>query len=86
MKSVNPELSQRLDEIVTDKLNTSTSYLDTIPSEEEETQTNKDDHEGKKQHCMCTVCALYIIGMSFMYALFHSVILSVVHTIYGYVL
>ena len=51
MKSVNPELSQRLDEIVTDKLDTSTSYPDIIQSEEEETHLSKDDdHRGNKNN------------------------------------
>lgn len=51
MKSVNPELSQRLDEIVTDKLDTSTSYPDIIKSEEEETHLSKDDdHRGNKNN------------------------------------
>ena len=45
MKSVNPELSQRLDEITTDKLNTSTSSPDSIQSEEEETHLSKDDDQ-----------------------------------------
>ena len=70
VKSTNPDLSQRLDEIVTDKLNTSTSSPDTIPSEEEERQINKDDdHKGKKP----VLCGGIIIGMWFMYALIHSV-------------
>ena len=47
MKSVNPELSQKLDEIATDKLNTSTSTSDIIQSEEEKTHLSKDDdHKG----------------------------------------
>ena len=45
MKSVNPELSQRLDEITTDKLNTSTSYPDIVQSKEEETHLSKDDDQ-----------------------------------------
>ena len=68
MKSVNPELSQRLDEIVTDKLNALTSSPDTIQNEEEETQINKDDdHKGKKLYCVlalqlaCSSCMLFSI-------------------------
>ena len=46
MKSVNPELSQRLDEIAIVKLNTSSSS-DTIQSKEEKTHLSKDDdHKG----------------------------------------
>ena len=54
MKSVNPELSQKLDEIPTDKLNALTSSPDTIQSKEETQLSN--NHKGKKQHCMCWHC------------------------------
>ena len=44
IKSTNPELSQRLDEIPTDKPNTSTSSPDTIHIEEETQSTDKEKH------------------------------------------
>ena len=68
MKSINPELSQRLDKIVTDKLNALTCSPDIIQSEEEETHLSKDDdHRGKKQYCVlalqlaCSSCMLFSI-------------------------
>ena len=70
MKSVNPELSQRLDEI-TDKPDKST-----IQSEEEETHLSKDDdHKGINYQHMGHVLVLCVgnINMWFMYTLLHFV-------------
>ena len=93
MKSVNPELSQRLDEITTDKLNTSTTGPDIIQSEEEETHLSKDDdHKGINYQHMTHILVLCVgyIDMWFMYTLLHIllhyILLCVYYTISNIVL